>query len=312
MISKKTSHIKSGAHPLLRSYAIRVIYTLALLMVFTMGTQAHSSDNKHKDASYFERQDRFQSIDGQRLRSLEVLFSEWLAAARSFTEGERIVDGFQVSEMGEGIQRLSDIDDRGWGHFFHASQRSSSTLLQAPHQFYDLRTGKIAMALFERGVGKALAMNSAHRYTYGKSLAETDWAHVPVSPLNAFTRAFMNSQPDAIVVQIHGYAEKNRKSPASRQADVIISSGQRWPHPKMLSLAACLQQTTDWQILRYPLDVGELGGTTNVQGQLMNSLGNPQFIHLELSSRLRKVLAHDEAALYDLAECIQSITPGAE
>ena len=309
MTRKSTSRTTMVSYQLIRSCFPHVLIALATLPGFAMTTLANTSDTLSKAQPYFEQSEHYRSVDSQTLRELESLFSEWLSVDKPADAKDHEKNGFGVTQLPDDILLLSDVENRGWGHFLHAPQRSSSVLLQAPHQFYDLRTGEIAVALFEQGAGKTLAMNSAHRYSNGKDAPHTDWAHLPSAPLNAFTRASLNADPTSIVVQVHGYAETKRRSQAGRQSDVIISSGQRWPHPTMLNLAECLQKNTDWNVLRYPQDIGELGGTTNVQGRLMNSLGNPRFIHLELSSELREALTQDEASLQVLAECIQSIDP---
>lgn len=307
--SKNARRTKKIRYHLIRSRFSNVILTLAALTGFAVSTLANTSESPSSTEPYFERSEHYRSVDPQMLRELEQLFSDWLSPGNSADAGSHDKHGFRSKVLRDGILLLSDVESRGWGHFFLAPQRPSSVLLQAPHQFYDLRTGEIAVALFQQGAGKTLAMNSAHRYSQGKDVSHTDWAHLPSAPLNAFTRAFLNAAANSTVVQIHGYAETKRQSSAGRQSDVIISSGQRWPHPSMLNFAECLQQNTDWAVLRYPQDIGELGGTTNVQGRLMNSLGNPRFIHLELSSKLRKTLTQDHVSLQVLANCIRNIDP---
>jgi len=286
---------------------------LALLTLASINLKAEGTEQETGQPGWSVRHENYQAPDMNTLRTLETVFSDFL----DITAGPQVTvptfgNGFTLLRSDSGIYLLSDGEKRGWGHFLLAPRRSSTLLLQAPHQFHDLRTGQIAVALFERGVGKALALNSTHRYRFGKDTPRADWAHHPLSPLNAFTRAFLAHYRQGTVVQLHGYAEKKRDSSVARQSDVILSSGQRWPQPGMLKLAQCLTDNTDWQILRYPLDVGELGGTTNVQGRLMASLGNLRFIHLELSANLRQTLIADSTTINPLVQCLAGLTSEAE
>ena len=53
----------------------------------------------------------------------------------------------------------------GGGVFIAIRRQATDPLvLQAPHAFYDARTGRIASQLFDEGVGQVLMVNTVHRY----------------------------------------------------------------------------------------------------------------------------------------------------
>jgi hypothetical protein len=75
--------------------------------------------------------------------------------------------------------------------------------------------------------------------------------------------------------------------------------------PGILSLAACLRQQTHFYIALYPLDIRELGGTTNVSGNTLQGMGHQGFVHLELSYPLRKLMQQNENTLQTVVNCLE-------
>ncbi|WP_375171786.1 hypothetical protein [Marinobacter sp.] len=261
------------------------------------------------------KSDRYLVLDAEVLLDLEAQFRTLLSR-----DDDRDLDsvrhqleqvGFGWHQLDDGVLLLTDANERGLGHYLFRLTSDSPLMVQAPHQFFDRHSGELALNLFLAGRGSVLALNSAHRRTPIRHRSgKADLAHLEGTVFDALTRAFSQTRPDAAVVQLHGFAAGKRKSPEGRRADLIVSSGQRWLQPQAAEFAACFAESGRWQVLRYPVDVGELGGTTNVQGALLRRLGNNRFVHLELSRPLRDRLRVDRAEFDRFSGCVQALAGG--
>ncbi|MDC0662936.1 hypothetical protein [Marinobacter sp. SS21] len=279
--------------------AIKPIPLLALLLgLWITPVGATSLDVETIATSLRQPAQHYRPLSASQLAQLEQGFDALLRAdADSDTAAVRQsleALGLRWHALDDGVLLLSDAEGNGIGHYLIRRNASSSLLLQAPHQFYDRHTGELAIELFRNGDMAVLALNSAHRRTAidGRS-GHADIAHLNDTPFAALTRAFVRHHPQGSVVQLHGFAADKRTSAAGRSADIIVSSGQRWLLPAAQEVASCLMENGPWQVRRYPLEVGELGGTTNTQGALLRQLGHGRFVHLELAREVRERLRSD-------------------
>ncbi len=159
--------------------------------------------------------------------------------------------------------------------------------LQSPHSFYDKHTRRITLQMFLASNFRAAAWNTIKRSTI-------DAAHTHYHYLNAFTQAFAISDQDASVVQIHGFSNQRRKRPPSTTADLIVSNSSRYPEQFSRMVATRLKSAFPTRnVYLFPLDVQELGGTTNVQAQVMRDAGLARFLHLEFNYDFRRQLRSD-------------------
>jgi hypothetical protein len=258
--------------------------------------------------------DRFYLLTDEQLLTLETPFAELLRAGSDtdLTDVRQSLEqaGFAWQWLDDSLLMLTDRKGTGLGHYlFRVDVGGGNLMLQAPHQFYDRHTGRLAIDLFLQSDARVLALNSAHRRLNISDRSGTaDIAHLERTALNALTRAFGLNNPDGVVVQLHGFAAGKRTSEAGRRADVIVSSGQRWLQPQADRLAECFAATGRWQVRRYPLDIGELGGTTNTQGAALRRLGSSRFVHLELSRDLRERLIADAADFNALSACLPALS----
>lgn len=172
---------------------------------------------------------------------------------------------------------------QGRGFFAINTRATKNWLLQAPHADSDLYTGKIVSRLFLEGEFKAAQWNTVKRDI-------RDMAHTPNTYWQAFTLAFAQQYPDGKVIQLHGYDQAIRKTKAGESSDMILSAGHETAPLWVQQTAACLKNAFPKRVSLYPLDVQELGGTNNVQGQLLRSLGHNGFLHIEMSKNMRKQL----------------------
>jgi hypothetical protein len=191
---------------------------------------------------------------------------------------------------------------RGWGVYAFRTQPLRGVILQAPHSDTDRFTGNVALRLFADGNFKAAAWNTVPR-------ERIDVAHSVDHPFTAFTRATVKADPNVCVVQIHGFSPERRQSLAGKTADLIISNGSYSPDRTTRCFATMLQSEFPYgRVQLFPMSVGELGATTNVQGDVLHRSGSSaRFLHLEFSQSLRLRLVNDrqarQAILKRLSDC---------
>ncbi|MBD3649214.1 MAG: hypothetical protein HUJ31_17600 [Pseudomonadales bacterium] len=178
------------------------------------------------------------------------------------------------------------------------SAETLPVFIQAPHGFSDLETDGVARALFAQGKFAALAINGVPRY-------EGDQAHIDNASFQLAAGAFYK-QTRGVVVQLHGFSPKKRRDPAARVADLIISNGTRKSTVATRKIAGCMKEIFP-NVLVYPDDTSELGGTTNTVGHHLQSHGHDNFYHLEFSYEARQQLVEDESRVKHLGNCLASI-----
>lgn len=256
--------------------------------------------------------ERFVLPDPASLEQANRLFLELLQTDGPVPEslehdGEAL--GFEVIQRGREADRLLVLregrDKSGRG-FYVFRRGGRPAALMIPHGMKDYKTGKIGLQLFLEGDFTAGAWNTAPRYRKGER-DRTDWdlAHLEGTYFTAFTRAFARAQPVGRLVQIHGFAAEKRDTEAGASAELIASSGSPLPSPGFLALIRCLKASLDLEVRVYPLDVRELGGTTNASGRILRSLGHAGFVHLEFAYPVRKRLLQDAPLRENLIRCLE-------
>ncbi len=194
-----------------------------------------------------------------------------------------------------GCQVLYEVAERreGRGFYLFCLQTGSRTALQVPHAFKDLHTGYIALAMANAARFRVVAWNTVPRYSDDEQgRHNADLAHLPESYFTALTRALATDDSIERVIQIHGFSRQKRKG-NGKDAHIIVSNGTRQPDQTVLNQAARLRDALDVDTRVFPYDIHELGATTNRQGQLLREAGNVGFIHIELSTEIRKQLRND-------------------
>ncbi|CAM2010748.1 hypothetical protein [Acanthopleuribacter pedis] len=214
--------------------------------------------------------------------------------------------GFRFYAVGEGeIWALRDIRNFGRGFYLFRPPGALPVLLQAPHAFHDLDTGEIAMRWFVEGPWLAGAWNTAHRYEVLPDLRPVDWVDRRDQYGQALTAAALSVMSRGVIVQLHGFEQMNRVTPAGRDAAVILSNGRETPSPAVWSLDACFEGFQLGQVRVFGEDVMELGGTRNQQALAVHADGGRLwFLHLEMDRPLRRNLVRDRSLRDDLAGCL--------
>jgi len=169
-------------------------------------------------------------------------------------------------------------------------------VLQAPHAWFDLKTGRLACLLFEEGVGQVLMMNSGQRY--GVEDANADLADRSDTLFQAFTLGAAEALDQPLVVQLHGFGKKRTRAAA------VLSPGSALHDPDVLAES---RDELDY-LLRGPTASGEavpkLAGRQNAQGIALSS--RARFLHLELSSKSRKHLVEDAELRAEFAGMLEA------
>ncbi len=174
----------------------------------------------------------------------------------------------------------------GRGVYAFRTGVKSRIVLQAPHRFNDLMTGSITTKLFQQQSVSAIALNTIHRN-------KVDLSHTPLHFINAFTSAVIKVQPDVTIFQIHGFTN-NGKTGAAKFAKIIVSDSTKFPGRSARQTALELKTTFGADHTRlFPVDIQQLGGTTNRQAEIAHGLGCPNFLHLELNRDFRAKLDAD-------------------
>lgn len=205
--------------------------------------------------------------------------------------------GFSWLDVSEpGVRVLAEHENNsGAGAVVVRSAPRSPVVIQAPHTFFDSGTLPLAIELFERLNASVLMINTQHR-AHGVADAQraeraragkevTDVAHNAMSYYQAAHEACLEALPEAVVVQIHGYRN------GQEQRAVVSAAGTNGPAQ---AVAREINAALGQPIARlFPDDVQVLGGMTNVQARASRA-ENHRFVHLELSTALRKSLADDQ------------------
>lgn len=170
-------------------------------------------------------------------------------------------------------------------------------LLQAPHAYFDKRTGAISAKMFftpmENSVLRGLFVSSLHRYQVraghkGKDPnSPSDICHNDDHLFNLATASVIGPVTDTTIVQLHGFVDK------TGNIDAIISSGAKVSTLASAAVAESLCKD-GLQVLKYAEEIKRLGGTKNIQALLVYHT-DISFIHVELARKLRDKLATDEA-----------------
>lgn len=176
---------------------------------------------------------------------------------------------------------------KGQGAYLFAMNRPLKFVIQAPHQYFDYKTGHLALQLFFEQNLRAIALNTVHR----KQTDQSDLAHQANSLFSAFAEALPHQNSERYLLQIHGFGKKNREPEAGRLADIILSNGSRSPSTFLTHAQTRMNQATDFKTYLYGADINELGGTRNSSlAILANHNQQRHFIHMELSAEARKEL----------------------
>ena len=256
--------------------------------------------------------DTYRPMTDTQLQRAETLFEQMLAPQRFGTQA--LADGWaqlgyalvDAPRVGDGWLLLHETQTPCTGGGFYLINRGNPKplMVQAPHAYQDLRSGRIIAGLPRDDIA-VLAWNSAkRRIRNGDKTLEADLAKRTDSLLLALSRAFARARRHGRLVQIHGFDNKRRTTQAGAAAAVIVSSGSRWSSPAAVAVARCLQRVVDGQVLIYPQQVSELGATKNIHGRTLRRYGHEGFVHVELNRQTRERLVSEPSLRSAFSRCL--------
>lgn len=156
---------------------------------------------------------------------------------------------------------------------------------QAPHPFFDLKTGNITLRLFEESGARAGMWATYHRFRAEDDEVRLDSVHPadvsaePGSLFQAMTAGLAAGDRQLRFVQVHGFAQKT-----ARKWRAVVSSGDT--REPLEQVGARLSSVLG-SVGVYGVDDLPLGATLNAQGRL---LPPGRFLHLELNPEVRAKL----------------------
>ncbi len=239
-------------------------------------------------------------LDGQRtdgtpaqlepaeMREAQRLFADLAAVTPSGEEPADLDE--RAARLGLRVDRpahgewlvLSPAEPGAVGFYvFRLSLVDNPLVLQAPHAWYDLRTGRLGCLLFEEGSGQILMTNSGQRY----AADHADLAYQTDTLYQAATQGIAQGLQDPLMLQLHGFGK------ATTRRAAVVSPGSALYDPAEL---AGIRDGLD-DLFRGRIGSGDevprLAGRTNAQGIVLSS--HVRFLHLELSSTARSSLVSD-------------------
>lgn len=209
----------------------------------------------------------------------------------------------------DGWVELSSRPERADG--FYAIRKGGDApalVIEAPHAWYDLDTGKLACALFEAGYGRALLLNTAQRHAapQGDVAAHADGlgadvAHRAESVFQAATLGVVDALEDPLVVQLHGFGSSHGSYGA------VLSEGSTFQASAQLTaaLGAFEPLLGAYGGVVSGKEVPELSARTNVQSQAITGRG--RFLHMELCLAARRSILGDRALLDRVGQALTSL-----
>ena len=211
--------------------------------------------------------------------------------------------GWELIELhGRDVVVIRESPGHLQGRGMYAIRRRSSSrfVIQAPHRFFDEKTGIITRKLFAENDFLAAAWNSSHRN-------QIDLAHQRRHYFNAFTAALADGSTN--VIQLHGFAGQN-KSKKVQRTKIILSDSTRFPARHAMQTAVRLKELLGRQQVRlFPIEINELGGTKNSQAAFLRSIGVPKFLHVEMASEFRRQLANSASRRQKFAAALLDTSP---
>jgi len=257
-------------------------------------------------------------------------------AALGTGDGGFVIEAWRVE--GRDFSVLRERDDRLRGAGSYAVRTGAagprSILLQAPHAYFDRRTGAIAAQIFFAPDARAidgLFVNSMHRYQTSPGKRErrrsnpSDVCHNPDHLFSVATRASLSSVTR--LVQLHGFGATELAAgppagPAGGSADdsseavalefdAIVSAGDDRSSAASTAVALAMARGLSVRVGRYPEDTDQLGATTNVQGRICRDAGI-EFVHVELSAALRDRLVDSATSRSALGAALAASSDGDE
>ncbi len=98
------------------------------------------------------------------------------------------------------------------------------------------------------------------------------------------------------MVQLHGFSQQKRETDSARHSDLIISAATEVPPQWLFRTRHLFRESFPRNTVNvFPINVEELGGTTNRQAEILFSHGGSRFLHVEMSQDFRRTMTLDKS-----------------
>jgi hypothetical protein len=275
-----------------------------LLLLLALGSHVPNLDSIYASARSYDKATFRYEPPTDRAEGVQALVHALVVASRAgkALDKQRPLArklGFELvaaKDAGGDVWVLREGGERRRGDGMYVFRPGGAALcVQAPHTFFDERTGEIALALFAQTRATALFVNTVHRYApsaAGEGAA--DVAHAERSVFQEATLGLLAASPLPIV-QVHGFGEREHFPP---DVSAVVSDGlkTRPAGAPVIRFRAALAKQMRGHVLLFGVDASELGATTNVQGRAVHRAG-ATFLHVELSREIRSSAAAPAAVI---------------
>jgi hypothetical protein len=206
----------------------------------------------------------------------------------------------QLNQLQLQYEKLSDarvilIDRLRQGRgFYLINYGNRKNMLSIPHRFFDKKTGTIAIKLMIEQPYRAAAFNTVSRKVI-------DQAHTRDTLFQAFHIAYANTYPQEYMYQLHGFGKTKNKNDTT---NIIVSSTTVPATNRAKKIDSCLN-IIGYNSKLYGESIFELGGTTNMQANLLRESGYWNFLHIELQYKVRELLNKDQLSRAKFSKCIE-------
>jgi len=229
-----------------------------------------------------------------KLDAYELINSMHINDTLSALLTEEKTDKFEYQRLSDSVNCFIHNELNSQGYFL-LKPKGLNYILQAVHAHDDLLTGDIVTLLMQNS-------NSAKYATISSSSRNLLDASAQQTLSNAVAEKLIVSDEIATVVQIHGFSQERRKTRKAKNADIIVSAGDKESSYLANSIYQCLTESFDNTYL-FGKNIYELGATENFLNLKLQDQGyDKNFIHIELSLPLRKTLI-EQSQLQILNEC---------
>lgn len=284
---------------------------LILLFIFLNASALHAETaverflNESKGGSYNQP-------SAAELRKAEELFGHLFKGGLT-DDAQREWDklSFKVVRMKEGeeefiILKEKETHKRGRGFYLFRQTNYKELAIQSPHSVDDLYTGEITMEMALEGRFVSAAWNTVPRNFIRDGKSESsDLAHLKDNYFVAYARAFARAYPSGNLIQLHGFVKEERRSKRGLETDIIVSSGSKIPGSRAEQIDRCFGKDVSGASSLYPIEIKELGGSTNTTGIALRKMGYYGFVHIEMSKPMRMIMKDDKKVRASFRGCIE-------
>ena len=192
------------------------------------------------------------------------------AAARALALGLTLtvdVGGLVVSDATEPRRGLPVV-------LLRLGSLQAELVVQAPHPYADLHTGRIVADLYDLGEARAAVIHTTRR----DAGPGADPAHAAEGAFQGATDALAQALADPLFVQLHGFGEH------TTEAAAVVSAGRSVGSDE-LRAKQLLAAAFGGADVRTGEEVPALAAATNSQARLLD--GRARFLHVELALAVR-------------------------